>query len=162
MKKDIAFSVGGDVRHRCDSILDGPPSDQTDALAADVANAYSCRNARYRGIDFWRDDVWHGFRRNSSGVPADYAVVHYQEALARPNFTIPSAPDHCARHFLGGGPIIAFLVLNFGGSARARHSGRWSALVWRFGLRHHFRVSSAAVSEPDAVATQSGLLQKLK
>ncbi len=58
-----------------------------------------------------------GFAAILLGLAVDYAVVHYQEALAHPNLTIPEIRSAIAPSIFWAAvtTISAFLVLNFGG-----------------------------------------------
>jgi predicted exporter/lauroyl/myristoyl acyltransferase len=58
-----------------------------------------------------------GFAAVLLGLAVDYAVVHYQEALAHPNLTIPEVRRTIAPAIFWAAvtTISAFLVLNFGG-----------------------------------------------
>jgi predicted RND superfamily exporter protein len=58
-----------------------------------------------------------GFAAILLGLAVDYAVVHYQEALAHPNLTIPQVRRTIAPAIFWAAvtTISAFLVLNFGG-----------------------------------------------
>jgi uncharacterized protein len=58
-----------------------------------------------------------GFAAVLLGLAVDYAVVHYQEALAHPNLTVPEIRRAIAPSILWAAitTICAFLVLNFGG-----------------------------------------------
>lgn len=58
-----------------------------------------------------------GFAAILLGLAVDYAVVHYQEALAHPNLTIPQIRHAIAPSIFWAATttITAFLVLNFGG-----------------------------------------------
>lgn len=58
-----------------------------------------------------------GFAAILLGLAVDYAVVHYQEALAHPNLSIPQIRHAIAPSILWAGvtTIAAFLVLNLGG-----------------------------------------------
>lgn len=58
-----------------------------------------------------------GFAAILLGLAVDYAVVHYQEALAHPNLTIPQIRHAIAPSIFWAAvtTISAFLVLNFGG-----------------------------------------------
>lgn len=58
-----------------------------------------------------------GFAAILLGLAVDYAVVHYQEALAHPNLTIPQIRHAIAPSIFWAAvtTIAAFLVLNFGG-----------------------------------------------
>jgi predicted RND superfamily exporter protein/lauroyl/myristoyl acyltransferase len=58
-----------------------------------------------------------GFAAILLGLAVDYAVVHYQEALAHPNLSIPQIRHAIAPSILWAAvtTITAFLVLNFGG-----------------------------------------------
>ena len=58
-----------------------------------------------------------GFAAILLGLAVDYAVVHYQEALAHPNYTIPQVRHAIAPSIFWAAvtTISAFLVLNFGG-----------------------------------------------
>jgi len=58
-----------------------------------------------------------GFAAILLGLAVDYAVVHYQEALAHPNLTIPEVRRTIAPAIFWAAvtTISAFLVLNFGG-----------------------------------------------
>ena len=58
-----------------------------------------------------------GFAAILLGLAVDYAVVHYQEALANPALTIPQIRHGIAPSILWAAvtTIAAFLVLNFGG-----------------------------------------------
>ena len=58
-----------------------------------------------------------GFVAILLGLAVDYAVVHYQEALAHPNLTIPEIRSAIAPSIFWAAvtTISAFLVLNFGG-----------------------------------------------
>lgn len=58
-----------------------------------------------------------GFAAILLGLAVDYAVVHYQEALAQPELTIPQIRHAIAPSILWAAvtTISAFLVLNFGG-----------------------------------------------
>ncbi len=58
-----------------------------------------------------------GFAAILLGLAVDYAVVHYQEALAHPDLTIPQIRHAIAPSIFWAASttIAAFLVLNFGG-----------------------------------------------
>jgi predicted RND superfamily exporter protein/predicted LPLAT superfamily acyltransferase len=58
-----------------------------------------------------------GFAAVLLGLAVDYAVVHYQEALAHPNLSVPEIRRAIARSILWAAitTISAFLVLNLGG-----------------------------------------------
>jgi len=58
-----------------------------------------------------------GFAAILLGLAVDYAVVHYQEALAHPNLSIPEIRRAIAPSIFWAAitTIFAFLVLNFGG-----------------------------------------------
>jgi predicted exporter/lauroyl/myristoyl acyltransferase len=58
-----------------------------------------------------------GFAAVLLGLAVDYAVVHYQEALAHPQFTVPEIRRAIAPSILWAAltTISAFLVLNLGG-----------------------------------------------
>lgn len=58
-----------------------------------------------------------GFAAILLGLAVDYAVVHYQEALAQPHLTIPQIRHAIAPSIFWAAvtTISAFLVLNFGG-----------------------------------------------
>ncbi|MGA3267177.1 MAG: MMPL family transporter [Verrucomicrobiota bacterium] len=58
-----------------------------------------------------------GFAAILLGLAVDYALVHYQEALARPELTIPEIRHDIAPAIFWAAvtTISAFLVLNFGG-----------------------------------------------
>ena len=58
-----------------------------------------------------------GFAAILLGLAVDYAVVHYQEALAHPQLSVPQIRRAIAPSILWAGitTIAAFLVLNFGG-----------------------------------------------
>src|SRR5207244_5051280 len=58
-----------------------------------------------------------GFAAILLGLAVDYAVVHYQEALAHPNLSIPQVRHAIAPSIFWAAvtTISAFLVLNFGG-----------------------------------------------
>ncbi|HYG34254.1 MAG TPA: MMPL family transporter, partial [Clostridia bacterium] len=58
-----------------------------------------------------------GFAAILLGLAVDYAVVHYQEALAHPDLTIPQIRHAIAPSIFWAATttIAAFLVLNFGG-----------------------------------------------
>ncbi|HTL17612.1 MAG TPA: MMPL family transporter [Patescibacteria group bacterium] len=58
-----------------------------------------------------------GFAAILLGLAVDYAVVHYQEALAQPHLTIPQIRHAIAPSIFWAAvtTIAAFLVLNFGG-----------------------------------------------
>lgn len=58
-----------------------------------------------------------GFAAILLGLAVDYAVVHYQEALAHPNLTIPQVRRAIAPSIFWAAvtTIAAFVVLNFGG-----------------------------------------------
>jgi predicted RND superfamily exporter protein/lauroyl/myristoyl acyltransferase len=58
-----------------------------------------------------------GFAAILLGLAVDYAVVHYQEALAHPNLTVPEIRHAIAPSIFWAAvtSISAFLVLNFGG-----------------------------------------------
>ena len=58
-----------------------------------------------------------GFAAILLGLAVDYAVVHYQEALAHPDLTIPQVRDAIAPSIFWAAAttIGAFMVLNFGG-----------------------------------------------
>lgn len=58
-----------------------------------------------------------GFAAILLGLAVDYAVVHYQEALAQPNLSIPQIRRAIAPSIFWAAvtTISAFLVLNFGG-----------------------------------------------
>ncbi|HET7626358.1 MAG TPA: MMPL family transporter [Verrucomicrobiae bacterium] len=58
-----------------------------------------------------------GFAAILLGLAVDYAVVHYQEALAHPNLSIPQIRHAIAPSIFWAAitTISAFLVLNFGG-----------------------------------------------
>jgi uncharacterized protein len=58
-----------------------------------------------------------GFAAVLLGLAVDYAVVHYQEALAHPQLTVPEIRRAIAPSILWAAitTICAFLVLNFGG-----------------------------------------------
>jgi uncharacterized protein len=58
-----------------------------------------------------------GFAAILLGLAVDYAVVHYQEALAYPNLTVPEIRRAIAPSIFWAAmtTISAFLVLNFGG-----------------------------------------------
>ncbi|HZQ48446.1 MAG TPA: MMPL family transporter, partial [Verrucomicrobiae bacterium] len=58
-----------------------------------------------------------GFAAILLGLAVDYAVVHYQEALAHPNLSIPQIRHEIAPSIFWAAvtTITAFLVLNFGG-----------------------------------------------
>jgi predicted RND superfamily exporter protein/lauroyl/myristoyl acyltransferase len=58
-----------------------------------------------------------GFAAVLLGLAVDYAVVHYQEALAHPSLTVPEIRRAIAPSILWAAltTIVAFLALNFGG-----------------------------------------------
>lgn len=58
-----------------------------------------------------------GFAAILLGLAVDYAVVHYQEALAHPDLTVPEIRRAIAPSIIWAAvtTITAFLVLNFGG-----------------------------------------------
>ena len=58
-----------------------------------------------------------GFAAILLGLAVDYAVVHYQEALAQPKLSIPEIRRAIAPSIFWAAftTISAFLVLNFGG-----------------------------------------------
>ncbi|MBC8097538.1 MAG: MMPL family transporter, partial [Akkermansiaceae bacterium] len=58
-----------------------------------------------------------GFAAILLGLAVDYAVVHYQEALAHPNLSVPEIRGAIAPSIFWAAAttIMAFLVLNFGG-----------------------------------------------
>lgn len=58
-----------------------------------------------------------GFAAILLGLAVDYAVVHYQEALAHPQLTIPEVRGAIAPSIFWAGltTVVAFLMLNFGG-----------------------------------------------
>src|SRR5688572_27482136 len=58
-----------------------------------------------------------GFAAILLGLAVDYAVVHYQEALAHPDLSIPEIRSAIAPSIFWAAAttIAAFLVLNFGG-----------------------------------------------
>ncbi len=58
-----------------------------------------------------------GFAAVLLGLAVDYAVIHYQEALAHPNLTVPEIRRAIAPSILWAAitTICAFLVLNLGG-----------------------------------------------
>lgn len=58
-----------------------------------------------------------GFAAILLGLAVDYAVVHYQEALAHPNLSIPHIRRGIAPSIFWAATttIVAFLLLNFGG-----------------------------------------------
>jgi predicted exporter len=58
-----------------------------------------------------------GFAAILLGLAVDYAVVHYQEALAHPDLSIPQIRSAIAPSILWAAvtTIAAFLALNFGG-----------------------------------------------
>src|SRR5947207_8825596 len=58
-----------------------------------------------------------GFAAILLGLAVDYAVVHYQEALAHPNISVPEIRRAIAPSIFWAAvtTISAFLVLNFGG-----------------------------------------------
>src|SRR5208282_3983139 len=58
-----------------------------------------------------------GFAAILLGLAVDYAVVHYQEALAQPGLSIPQIRRAIAPAIFWAATttISAFLVLNFGG-----------------------------------------------
>jgi len=58
-----------------------------------------------------------GFAAILLGLAVDYAVVHYQEALAHPNLTVPQIRHAIAPSIFWAATttITAFVVLNFGG-----------------------------------------------
>ena len=58
-----------------------------------------------------------GFAAILLGLAVDYAVVHYQEALAHPNLSVPEIRSAIAPSIFWAATttICAFLVLNFGG-----------------------------------------------
>src|SRR5258706_15277824 len=58
-----------------------------------------------------------GFAAILLGLAVDYAVVHYQEALAHPDLTIPQVRRAIAPSIFWAAvtTISAFIVLNFGG-----------------------------------------------
>ena len=58
-----------------------------------------------------------GFAAILLGLAVDYAVVHYQEALAHPNLSVPEIRASIAPSIFWAATttICAFLVLNFGG-----------------------------------------------
>jgi uncharacterized protein len=65
----------------------------------------------------WINVVSMGFAAILLGLAVDYAVVHYQEALAHPGLTIPQIRAAIAPSIFWAAvtTISAFLVLNFGG-----------------------------------------------
>ena len=70
------------------------------------------------GLIFGRINVVSmGFAAILLGLAVDYAVVHYQEALAHPNLSIPQIRHAIAPSIFWAAvtTITAFLVLNFGG-----------------------------------------------
>jgi predicted RND superfamily exporter protein len=70
------------------------------------------------GLFFGRINVVSmGFAAILLGLAVDYAVVHYQEALAHPDLTIPQIRRAIAPSIFWAAvtTITAFLVLNFGG-----------------------------------------------
>jgi len=70
------------------------------------------------GLVFGRINVVSvGFAAILLGLAVDYAVVHYQEALAHPDLTIPQIRHAIAPSIFWAAvtTISAFLVLNFGG-----------------------------------------------
>src|SRR5207244_10751450 len=58
-----------------------------------------------------------GFAAMLLGLAVDYAVVHYQEALAHPEMSVPEIRSAIAPSIFWAATttICAFLVLNFGG-----------------------------------------------
>src|SRR5207248_9275859 len=58
-----------------------------------------------------------GFAAILLGLAVDYAVIHYQEALAHPDLSIPQVRRAIAPSIFWAAvtTITAFLVLNFGG-----------------------------------------------
>ena len=90
-----------------------------------------------------------GFAAILLGLAVDYAVVHYQEALAHPNFSIQQIRRGIAPSIFWAAvtTICAFLVLNFGGLARP--GATWIARGPRrcpLRMRDDFCVSASAVS----------------
>src|SRR4029077_13204570 len=70
------------------------------------------------GLIFGRINVVSmGFAAILLGLAVDYAVVHYQEALAHPDLSIPQIRRAIAPSIFWAAvtTISAFLVLNFGG-----------------------------------------------
>ena len=70
-----------------------------------------------------------GFAAVLLGLAVDYAVVHYQEALAHPQMTVPEIRRAIAPSILWAAitTMSAFLVLNLGGlpgPGTTRHAGR--------------------------------------
>ena len=73
-----------------------------------------------------------GFAAVLLGLAVDYAVVHYQEALAHPHLSVPEIRRAIAPSILWAAitTITAFLVLNLGGCPAWGNLARWSAWVW--------------------------------
>ncbi|NOS69310.1 MAG: MMPL family transporter [Verrucomicrobia bacterium] len=75
-----------------------------------------------------------GFAAILLGLAVDYAVVHYQEALAHPGLSIPEIRRGIAPSILWAAitTIAAFLVLNFGGLPGLAQLGSLVAIAWCF------------------------------
>jgi hypothetical protein len=160
MKHDITLSVGGTSVHHRNFILARPPPHQADALAADVAGVDSGRDARARRADFRRDQRHqHGLRGDSARTRGGLRRRALSGGARASEFDDSrSAPHHCARDFLGGGHNH-FRVSRFELRRSARPRATRLARRHRrraLGLCDDFRVSAAAVSEPDAAATKPG------
>ena len=81
----------------------------------------------------------------------DYAVVHYQEALAHPQLTVPEIRRAIAPSILWAAitTMSAFLVLNLGGLPGLAQLGSLVAIgVGAGGAGHGDDLSAAAVSWP--------------
>jgi predicted exporter/lauroyl/myristoyl acyltransferase len=118
MERDITTSVGGTA-----VIIAGlfwlahrrirPMLWLLTLLAAVLASTLSLGGLVYGAINV----VSMGFAAILLGLAVDYAVVHYQEALANPEMSIPQVRHAIAPSIFWAAvtTISAFLVLNFGG-----------------------------------------------
>ena len=118
MKRDIILSVGGTsfiiailfwfAHHRIKPMLW-----LLTLLALILASTLALGGLIFGAINV----VSMGFAAILLGLAVDYAVVHYQEALAHPNLTIPEVRRTIAPAIFWAAvtTISAFLVLNFGG-----------------------------------------------
>jgi predicted exporter len=89
-----------------------------------------------------------GFAAILLGLAVDYAVVHYQEAIAHPNLSIPEVRRAIAPAIFWAAitTISAFLVLNFGGLPGLAQLGSLVGIGVAL-------LPAAAVSKPDETAT---------
>jgi predicted exporter len=98
-----------------------------------------------------------GFAAVLLGLAVDYAVVHYQEALAHPQMTVPEIRRAIAPSILWAAitTMSAFLVLNLGGLPGLGQLGSLVAIgIARVGAGDGDDLSAAAVSRTPPAAPE--------